>query len=290
MLWRVPWWMPLERLEQGPSCCRKRAMKILIYGYGKMAGAMVDGWLRAGMDPVEIVAFNPRTKEVPPGVRFFSELPEGSFDAVVLGFKPYMLSNIAPDMQQLVGQDTMVLSILAGVTLDQLDAAFPNAKACVRFMPNLAVALGKSPNILAARGLNENERAAVTRLAEMLGSAEWLEDENLFDLATALAGSGPGFVYRFIDALSAAASELGLPEEMAQNLALAMVDGAGALAAEAEFSPAELADRVASPGGMTREGLNVLDNNNALKSLMIDMLRATAEKGAELSEAAEKQA
>ena len=258
-------------------------MRILIYGYGKMASAMVEGWLCAGMPASDITAFNPRPKECAEGVKLVTEPPSDTFDVVVLGFKPHMLGDIAPQMQRLAGPDSLVLSILAGVTLDQLLTAFPDARARVRFMPNLAVALGKSPNVLAARDLAPADRETVTRLAQMLGSAEWLEDESLFDLATALAGSGPGFVYRYIDALAAASAELGLPADMAARLATAMVDGAGSLAAASDFSSAELADRVASPGGMTRAGLNVLDDNKVLEKLVFETLRAATERAAELS-------
>lgn len=254
-----------------------------------MAGAMVDGWLRAGVSASNIIAYNPRHKASAEGVTLTTRQPDGDFDAVVLGFKPHMLVDIAPKMQSIAGPNTLVLSILAGVTLAQLDAAFPDAKANVRFMPNLAVAIGKSPNVLAAHDLSRSDREAVTELACKLGTAEWLADENLFDLATALAGSGPGFVYRFIDALAEAASELGLPADMAGRLATAMVDGAGSLAANSEFTTDELADRVASPGGMTREGLNVLDESKALKSLLLRTLKATADRGTELSKMAGKQ-
>ncbi|MEL7444979.1 MAG: pyrroline-5-carboxylate reductase [Pseudomonadota bacterium] len=258
-------------------------MRILVYGYGKMASAMVEGWLRAGINASDITAFNPRRKETPPGIKLVTAPPESAFDIVVLGFKPHMLRDIAPQIQSLAGPGTLMVSILAGITLDQLHTAFPNAKGCVRFMPNLAVALGKSPNVLSAHELGQADHDCVTHLASMLGSAEWLEDEGLFDLATALAGSGPGFVYRVIDAFAGAASELGLPAEMSQRLSLAMVDGAAALAASSEHSPAELADRVASPGGMTREGLEVLDSDLALRRLLVRTLKATADKGSELS-------
>ena len=264
-------------------------MDILVYGYGKMASAMVEGWLRAGMDPARITAFNPRAKKVPDGVSFTSEPPRRRFDAVLLGFKPHMLGDIAPDMQSCVGPDTVILSILAGVELDTLSAAFPQAGGCVRFMPNLAVALGKSPNLLAVRGLPDDRREEVTRLAEMLGSAEWLDGEDHYNLATALAGSGPAFVFRFIDALSAAGQDLGLEEGLADRLALRMVEGAATLASESEFSPGKLADRVASPGGMTREGMDVLDDGKALEKLLVSTLRATADKGAELAAKARKQ-
>ena len=258
-------------------------MDILVFGYGKMASAMVEGWLRAGMDPARITAFNPREKEVAGGVTLTTEVPERHFDAVLLGFKPHMLGDIAPEMQPCIGPETVVLSILAGLELDTIASAFPEAGGWVRFMPNLAVALGKSPNLLAARGLSDSQREDVTRLADMLGSAEWLGGEEHFDLATALSGSGPAFVYRFIDALSAAGQQLGLEQGLSDRLALGMVEGAVALAAEAPYSPGELADRVASPGGMTREGMNVLDDDKALEKLLVSMLKATADKGSELA-------
>lgn len=262
-------------------------MDILIYGYGTMAAAMVEGWLRAGMDPAKITAFNPRPKPVPEGVRLVTEVPERAFDAVVLGFKPHLLTDIAPQMAQVV-EGGIVLSILAGVELETLAQRLPTARGWVRFMPNLAVALGKSPNALVERGLAESDRDGVTRLAEDLGSAEWLADESQFELVTALAGSGPGFVYRFIDALAAGANELGLEKEQAQRLAVQMVEGAAALAAASELSPGDLARRVASPGGMTQKGLDVLDEGAALEQLMTRCLAAARDRGVEMGRDARK--
>src|SRR5690606_8137073 len=109
-------------------------------------------------------------------------------------------------------------------------ATFPEAGAQARVMPNLAVELGKAPIGLAQRGLDQAGRAALMALLEPLGTPEWVSEE-VFDLVTALAGSGPAFVYRFIDALALAATELGLPREQAGRLALAMTEGAVALAA-----------------------------------------------------------
>lgn len=257
---------------------------ILIYGFGNMTSAMVQGWIASGIDPAQITIFNPRQKPVPRGTVFTDAIPDRAYDTVVLGFKPHMLGDIAPEMQGCVGPQTSVLSVLAGADCATLDQAFPEAGCTVRFMPNLAVALNKSPNALASANIGEDQRAFVTDLAARLGSAEWIADEAQFNLVTALAGSGPGFAFRFIDALASAASELGLPAEQAQRIAVQMVDGAGALAAASEFTPDQLATRVASPGGMTREGLNVLDEGDALKALLTKTLTQTAQKGSELAE------
>ena len=256
---------------------------ILIYGYGNMTQAMLTGWLVSGLDPARFTVFNPQEKPVPAGVTFVSDVPQTPFDAVVLGFKPHMLGDIAPLMQACVGEQTSVLSVLAGVELATLSAAFPTAGNVIRFMPNLAVALGKSPNALASHDIAAEARAFVTDLAQRLGSAEWIEDEAQFDLVTALAGSGPGFVYRFIDALAGAAQELGLEAAQAQRMALQMVEGAGALAAQSEHSPAQLAARVASPGGMTQKGLDALDEDAALAKLLEATLRAARDRGHEMA-------
>src|SRR3546814_18333413 len=101
-----------------------------------------------------------------------------------------------------------------------------------------------------------------------LGLAEWLKDETQFNLVTALSGCGPAYLFRFIDALAGAATRLGLPEDQAARLALATVRGASTLAAHADVAPGVLADRVASPGGMTREGMNVLDKDDRLLELL----------------------
>lgn len=259
---------------------------MLIVGCGNMAGAMLEGWLAGGLDPARFTVVNPSVKDLPAAIAQHRSIPlSGDFDAILLGVKPQKLADVADEVARLAGEGTAVLSLLAGVELATLAGRFPAAGACVRVMPNLAAALGKSPIALAESGLGEEGRAAVLALMEPLGTPEWVGEAD-FDLITALAGSGPAFTFRFIDALAEGAAELGLPREQAGRLALAMVEGAAALAAASELDPGELADRVASKGGMTREGLDVLDADRALKRLLIETLRAARDRGAELAAAA----
>ncbi|NQX95504.1 MAG: pyrroline-5-carboxylate reductase, partial [Erythrobacter sp.] len=242
-------------------------------------------WLAADLDPARFSILDPALERAPDGVSLYrtpDEVP-GDHDAVLLGFKPQQLGALAPGLQSVAGPDVAVHYLLAGLTLAQLRAAFPDAAAHVRVMPNLAARLNKSPVILAESGLDEGTRAEVHSFYKTLGTAVWLEDETHFDLLTALAGSGPGFVYRMIDAFAEAARRLGAEPEQATELAKAMVDGASSLAATADVSPAVLADRVASPGGMTREGLDILDENEALVTLLTKTLDATAKRGEALS-------
>jgi pyrroline-5-carboxylate reductase len=262
--------------------------RLLIIGCGNMGGAMLAGWLAAGEAPERFAVLDPALERAPEGVALYRGTEEaiaaGAYDVVLLGLKPQQLAALAPGLQGLCGSGVTVCSLLAGITLAQLAEAFPKARAHVRAMPNLAAAIRKSPVILAESGLDAAARASLFARFDALGTALWLGDEAQFDLVTALAGSGPGFVYRFIDALAGAAAELGLERGLAERLALATVEGAALLAASADTPPAILADRVASPGGMTREGLNVLDHNGTLLRLMVRTLRATRDKGAQLSD------
>ncbi len=261
-------------------------MSLMIIGCGNMGGAMLAGWLAGGMRPADVTVVDPVRPEVPAGVTLLRALPaEGQFGAVLLGIKPQQLAEAAPAISALIGPQTSVLSVLAGVDLPTLGKSFPGAGAIVRVMPNLSAALGKSP-IAVSGQVSTDQTAAIDRLLAPLGQVEWIADEGLMDLMTALVGSGPAFVYRVIDALAQGAETLGLPRDQADRLALAMVEGAAALAASAPDSPAELARKVSSPGGTTVAGLSALDENAALTALIEETLRRARDRGRELAEAA----
>lgn len=259
---------------------------ILIVGCGNMGGAMLEGWIAGGIAPARFTVVDPYLAAVPEGVTLLRDLPEGRFDAVLLGVKPQGLDAVAPRLRPLAGRETVVMSILAGVEFDSLAARFPDARALVRIMPNLAARIGKSPIALDSRGLDETGRAAVTALMQPLGMPEWLATEDLFDAVTALSGCGPAFVYRFIDSLAAGAVALGINAEQARRLAVSMVEGAAQLAAASDVSPGELADRVASPGGSTRAGLNVLDQDGALAEVVARAMTASRDRNAEMAKEA----
>lgn len=256
---------------------------LVIVGCGNMGGAMLAGWLAGGLDPARVTVVDPVLENAPAGVRLLREASGASAaDALLLGVKPQMLGELAPGLAHLAAVGTTVLSILAGVELATLARLFPGAAGHVRIMPNLAAAIGKSPVALASTGLDETACGQVTRLMEPLGTPLWIE-EGLFDAVTALTGSGPAFVYRFIDALAGGAQALGMDAGQARRLALAMTEGAALLAASSPHAPGELADRVASPGGTTRAGLDVLDQDKALTSLVADTLRAARDRSAEMA-------
>lgn len=261
-------------------------VSILIVGCGNMGGAMLAGWLGGGIDPKTITVADPVLAVVPEGVTLLRMMPSGAtFDVVLLGFKPQQLEAVASDVAPAIGAGTVVLSLLAGVELATLRAHLGAAGAIMRVMPNLAAAIGKSPIGLIGDG-DEAARSLTDALMAPLGRAEWLADEAQMDLLTALAGSGPAFVYRFIDALATGAAALGMDRAQADRLALAMVEGSAALAAASPDGPGALADKVASPGGVTRKGLDVLDADRRMVRLAEDTLRAARDRSAEMALAA----
>jgi pyrroline-5-carboxylate reductase len=256
-----------------------------LIGCGNMAGAMLRRWLEVGLDPAAATVIRPSGLPVAQGVRVVTQPPQGQAPAVaLLGIKPQKLDEAAPAYRDLLGSDTTIISILAGVELASLRERFPHAGAIIRAMPNTPVALGKGATALCG---DQSARGTADNLMRALGTVEWV-DEGLFDIVTALTASGPAFVFRFVDALAAGAAALGLPSQQAQRLAVATVEGAAALAAAVDESPHQLAERVASPGGTTREGLNVLDADDALDRLVQATLDAARRRSREMGEAARR--
>jgi len=262
-------------------------MRLLMVGAGNMGGAMLRRWLAAGLAPADVTVVSPSGRAMPDGVRVLPAIPdagEGGFDVILLGLKPQQLGLLRGG--PLAGHaPRLLVSILAGVEEATL-ASLCHAGAVVRAMPNLPVAIGKGVVALFSSATDDAARADLTAWMQPLGLVEWIADEAQFDDVTALAGCGPGFVFRFADALAQAGAALGLPHDQAARLALATLQGAAIMAADADLTPAMLADRVASPGGSTREGLDVLDRPDGLVALLERTLAAAAARNRAMAEAA----
>ncbi len=248
---------------------------IMMLGCGNMGGAMLHRWLDAGLPAERVMVVN-RSGVPPAAVATTTVVPAESPDVVVVAVKPHQLDVAAAALAAMSAPPRVLVSILAGVDLATLQARLP-VESHVRALPNLPVAIGQGVTLLHG---DPAARDVANALAAPLGLAEWIEDEALFDAATALAGSGPGFLFRYIDALAAAGVGLGLPEAQAARLALATVAGSAAQAGAADVPPGELARRVASKGGSTQAGYDVLDADDALVDLLGRMLAAAARRNA----------
>jgi len=257
-----------------------------LIGCGNMGGAMLERWITDGFDPAAITVVTRSPRDVPAGVTHATSIPQAGPPAiVVLAIKPQQIDQVAPDLAPRIAGVPLLISILAGVEEAALAQRF-DAGTIVRAMPNLPVAFGQGVVALHSHGRDGAARATAAGLMAPLGLVEWIDDAALFDAVTALSGCGPGFVFRFIDALASAGAALGLPADQAQRLAIATVQGSATMAAGSDASPATLADRVASPGGSTRQGLNVLDDGDALKQLLAATLAASERRNAEMAAAA----
>ncbi len=259
---------------------------IWLVGAGNMGGAMLRGWLSSGIDPARITVIRPSGKPIEGVTVLKAPPPDGEVPAVlVLAMKPQKLDEAVPALAPATGEGTLIVSVLAGVEVPSLAKRFPAHRAIVRVMPNTPSAIGKGVMLLHTDA-GASVRAEAEALVEPLGLTEWIDDEGLFGRASALSGCGPAFLFRFIDAMAKAGEAQGLAPDQAMRLALATVSGAAELAAVSEETPTQLADRVASPGGSTRAGLNVIDDGSALDRLMADVLAASARRNEEMAAAA----
>lgn len=261
---------------------------MLLFGCGNMAGAMVAGWMAAGVRGEYFVIVKPTSHNLPVGAAYFARAADvqRKYNTLLIGIKPQMLGEMAAEIRSLLAPGALVISILGGVGTDRLARHFPGARI-LRIMPNLAVSIGKSPLGLFARGLSEADKAAAESWLATLGTSYWMKDEASMHGFTALAGCGPAYLYRFIGAMADGAAKLGLDPAQAAKLAKEMVEGASLLAAQSGDSPDQLAAKVASKGGSTAAGLIVLDKEAALTKLVADTLQAAHDRSVQQAEEAE---
>lgn len=262
--------------------------RILLVGCGNMAGAMLDRWLAAGLVADRAVVVDP-VAAPREQIAHYASLAEWSAagetaDWIMLGMKPQQLGDVAAELAPHIGDHTHLMSILAGVSLADLADRFPTRRAIVRVLPNLAARIGAGVTALASMG--DVDETTVTALMETLGDVIKLSDDSNMDLITAFTGSGPAFVFRFIEAYAAAGERLGLPSADALRFANATFAGASALLDDSGEKPATLIAQVASQGGTTQAGLDVLDSDGQLAALLTNVLRAARDRGRELADIA----
>jgi pyrroline-5-carboxylate reductase len=208
-------------------------------------------------------------------------------DIIILAVKPHMIQNVLSEVKSLLKPTHVLVSIAAGVTLATLAAAADADTTkvhVVRVMPNTPCMVGCSASAFALGANATNEDMEVIKsLFESVGIAYSVE-ERLLDAVTGLSGSGPAYVYMFIEALSDGGVAAGLPRNVATQLAAQTVQGAAKMVLETGKHPGQLKDAVTSPGGTTIEGVATLEANG-LRSACISAVRAAASKSASLGAA-----
>lgn len=274
--------LPIQPHEALPN-------SLLLVGAGKMGTAMLRGWLALGLEGrnISIAEPAPSVELMALTAQYGCALTPSPTppQVLVLAVKPQMLDGAAPGLRPSVSEKTLLISILAGKTIANLKAHFPNALGLVRAMPNLPGAVGRGmTGLVAGLPIGETERATAEALMRAIGEIEWLANEDQLDSMTAVSGSGPAYIFYLVEALAAAGVKAGLEEAAAMRFARATLEGsAELLRREPSQSPAELRESVTSKGGTTAAALEVLMGPDGLKPLIEKAVLAALARAKALS-------
>jgi len=263
---------------------------ILLVGAGKMGGALLEGWLGLGLDPRHAAVLEPQpARELSAlaarGLRLNPAASAvGEASAIVIALKPQVAPEVMPTLVPYVGAGTVVVSIMAGRTLDFIEQALTQRAALVRAMPNTPAAIGRGITVAVPNGrVSARQRELVHALLSATGAVEWIADEGLMDAVTAVSGSGPAYVFLLAEALAQAGAAAGLPGDLAARLARATVAGSGELLQRSPLDPASLRQNVTSPGGTTAAALDVLNGPHGLAELMERAVAAATARSRQLA-------
>jgi pyrroline-5-carboxylate reductase len=265
---------------------------IVFIGGGNMATALINGLVADGYDPAKIWACDPDREKLANlaarcGIRITGDnaAAVAQADVVVLAVKPQILGQVARELAPPIAtRRPLVISIAAGVREAALREWLGDETALVRAMPNTPAMIQTGATVLhAGPGVTHAERDLAESILRAVGLTRWVEDEALLDAVTALSGSGPAYFFLIMEAMEAAALELGLEADTARLLTLQTALGAARMAMESSDSPARLRERVTSPGGTTESAVGVLEEGG-LRRLFREALTAARDRSIELSE------
>lgn len=265
-------------------------MKITFIGGGNMASALIGGLLQQGYSASEIMVVEinaearaalSRTFEIQTFAAICAEALQ--VDLVLLAVKPQQLKALATELHPFL-QQQLIVSIAAGARAQDLSNWLGSYTRVVRAMPNTpALVRAGITGLYALPGVNDQERGQAQHVLEAVGDCVWLADEAQMDVVTAVSGSGPAYVFYFIEALEAAAVGLGLSAEQARELALATFLGAAQLARSSPDDPASLRAKVTSKGGTTERAIQTLEQAN-VKDIIRGAVQAAALRSKEMGE------
>jgi pyrroline-5-carboxylate reductase len=268
-----------------------KAADIGFAGAGQMGEALIQGLLEAGSyQPAGVMASDARSERLQfMRERFGIQVTSRNADlakrckTVVLAVKPQDMPSALSDINPHVGKEHLVISIAAGVPLRYLETQLPEGVRVVRTMPNMACLIQMGCSALApGQHATRADMDRAKSIFKAVGAVVEAE-EKWMDAVTALSGSGPAYVFLFLEALIEAGARMGLPRDISRTLAQHTLRGAAELALTSGVHPAELKDRVASPGGTTLAGLAELEKG-AFRSLLLQAVQAAALRAKELGE------
>jgi pyrroline-5-carboxylate reductase len=258
-------------------------MKITFLGGGNMASALIGGLLNTGFPAsdiavIEIGAESRGRLEHKFGVRCHAEVNASALtcDVLLLAVKPQQMREACAGLQDFLSQQ-LVISIAAGLRLVDLSRWLGGYGKLVRAMPNTPAMIGAGvTGLFALPGVSEAERLGSERVLQAVGSTLWVTDEAQIDAVTAISGSGPAYLFLFIEALEQAAAALGFDARQARQLAIETALGAAKLAAQSDEAVSVLRERVTSKGGTTEAALRIMEDQGVKKGIVAGALAANA--------------
>lgn len=266
-------------------------MKMLFVGGGNMAAALIGGLIARGAAAADIVVVDPSeaqreslaTRFAVTGIPAVEPEVVAGSGLIVMAVKPQQMREAATALAESISGQ-LVVSVAAGIRASDLSRWLGGHRRIVRAMPNTPALIGLGVTGLAAPAdLASGDRALAERILGSVGTTVWVEDESKLDAVTAIGGSGPAYVFLFIEALEAAAVKLGLSPAQARALALGTVSGAAQLAAQSAEPPATLRERVTSKGGTTAAALAEFESAG-LRELVARATRAAERRSVELGD------
>jgi len=270
-----------------------KAKPLVLVGCGHMGRALAAGWLKAGLEPSALLVVDPAAKPgllvAVPDENYLSSAEGltglGAAKALVLAVKPQAMDSVLASLKTSVEAETLVISIAAGVTINQIKQGLDGCGAPVRAMPNTPVAVGAGITGLVAGGdVTPTQKQLAVKLLDAVGTTVWVGTEALMNAVTAVSGSGPAYVFYMVECMAAAGEKQGLLGDVAAKLARQTIIGAARLLeAEADVPAAELRQRVTSKGGTTAAALGMLMAKDGLAELMEKAIEAAEKRGADLA-------
>ena len=260
--------------------------KIAIVGAGSMAEAFISGILENGLiDRQNVwVTNNSNEKRLAGlkeryGIRSTYDLNTLFKDAdiVMLAMKPKDADSAIETIREHLTEQMLVVSVLAGVSMNTLETLARKSLSIARAMPNTSAAVGKSATAIAVNGrVSEHQLKTTKQLFGTVGLARFVEEEQL-DAVTGLSGSGPAYIYYLIEAMENSAAEIGLEKEMAKELIVQTLIGAAEMVRNSSKSSQQLRLDVTSPGGTTEAGIRILEENGVQQAFISCIQTATAQ-------------
>lgn len=264
--------------------------KIGFIGCGQMGQAIIQGMIDAGVVPAENIAATAVSDETIDfvsdeyGIKISTDNKElaRESDYLFLAVKPYVYQGVIQEIKSEVSEDTVVITIAAGITLEAMKETFERNVKVIRSMPNTPSLVGAGMSVLCPNDfVTKEEIAEVMEIFESFGEAEIIQ-ESLMDAVPAVSGSSPAFVYMFIEAMADTAVQQGFPRDKAYKLASQAVQGAAKMVLETGKHPGELKDAVCTPGGVTIDGVTMLEQTG-MRSSIIQAMNACTKKSIDLS-------